>query len=186
MALQLKIRPWKKPEEMQQLKDHRFLLIKSRKNHLSSPTQQYPLSQTPKKSQLANIHLPIIPVSHPILVTISSVTKRRTFNFSIFTLILSEFLPVTTINAIADDVKEETKDELEMYVDSEEGFTLLIPSSYMKVNSSFLFMFVGICVGNMTCEEDHVSIPHFLPVGLWAQAYGCPKGVHMSGRAGIL
>ena len=73
-----------------------------------------------------------------------------------------------------------------MYVDSEEGFTLLIPSSYMKVNSSFLFMFVGICVGNMTCEEDHVSIPHFLPVGLWAQAYGCPKGVHMSGRAGIL
>ncbi|XP_057550330.1 psbP domain-containing protein 2, chloroplastic [Amaranthus tricolor] len=136
MALQLKIRPWKKPEEMQQLKDHRFLLIKSLKNHLSSSTQQYPLSQTPKKSQLANIHLPIIPVSHPILVTISSVTKRRTFNFSIFTLILSEFLPVTTINAIADDVKEETKDELEMYVDSEEGFTLLIPSSYMKVEKA--------------------------------------------------
>ncbi|KAL2941823.1 PsbP domain-containing protein 2 chloroplastic [Bienertia sinuspersici] len=108
--------------------------------HLSLPYQQLPLSNSHKSLESSKPHLPTIPISHSISITLSSqtsITKRRNLNLSIISLILSASLPFTTPNAIAVDTKEEeTEINLERYIDSKEGFTLLKPSSYIKVDKA--------------------------------------------------
>ncbi|KAJ8447176.1 hypothetical protein Cgig2_022905 [Carnegiea gigantea] len=84
-------------------------------------------------------HLALPPTSQPIIplsFQCSSI-KRRSLNLSIIALILSSLsLPFTAPTAMADEVEEERKAELERYTDSNEGFTLLRPSSYIKVDKA--------------------------------------------------
>ncbi|KMT14038.1 hypothetical protein BVRB_4g078670 [Beta vulgaris subsp. vulgaris] len=136
MALQLKIRPWKKTGERQTQKDQKKLIMELSRIRLSSLNQQFPSSKTHKTLQSSNTHLPTIPISHQILITFSSnssITKRRTLNLSILALLFSSSLPITIPNATAD---EERETELQRYTDSKEGFTLLRPSSYIQVDKA--------------------------------------------------
>lgn len=107
--------------------------------YLSLPSQLPPF-QIHKTSQFSKTHLPSTPISisQPIIITLShcSIVKRRTLNLSIIALILSISLPFTTPNAMADEEEQPRGPELERYTDSNEGFTLLKPSSYIKVDKA--------------------------------------------------
>lgn len=92
-----------------------------------------------KVLHLSKTHLALPPTSQsiiPLSFQCSSI-KRRSLNLSIIALILSSLsLPFTAPTAMADEVDEERKAELERYTDSNEGFTLLRPSSYIKVDKA--------------------------------------------------
>ncbi|KNA11205.1 hypothetical protein SOVF_137350 [Spinacia oleracea] len=97
--------------------------------------QQIPHSKTHKTLQSSKTHLPETPISITLSPN-SSITTKRTLNLSIFALIVSSSLPFTTPNAIADNTPEESEFQLERFTDSEQGFTLLKPSSYIKVDKA--------------------------------------------------
>jgi len=158
---ELKIRPngpnpsspvWKK-----QGRGKRFtwavLLMALCMTYLSLPSH-FPPSQIHKIFHFSKTHLVLPPASQPIIPSSfqCSSIKRRSLNLSIIAHILSSLsLPCTPPTAMADEAEEERKAELERYTDSDEGFTLLRPSSYIKVcfNSIVIvclatfFLFVG-------------------------------------------
>ncbi|XP_021734615.1 psbP domain-containing protein 2, chloroplastic-like [Chenopodium quinoa] len=133
MALQLKISPWKKTVGKHK---QRFPAMELFTIHLPIPNQQFPRSKTLKTLQPLKTHLPKTSNSIILSPHSSIITKRRTLNLSIFALILSSSLPFTIPNAIAEDIQEKSELELERYTDSKEGFTLLKPSSYIKVDKA--------------------------------------------------
>ncbi|GAB2287223.1 PsbP domain-containing protein 2, chloroplastic [Dionaea muscipula] len=62
----------------------------------------------------------------------SSISKRS-LNLSIVALILSSSLPVPAADAVA---RAKAEDELQRYIDAKQGFTLLLPSTYVKVDKA--------------------------------------------------
>ncbi|KAK9691967.1 hypothetical protein RND81_09G232300 [Saponaria officinalis] len=65
----------------------------------------------------------------------SSITKR-TLNLSLITLFLSASLPINASFPIANAEEQLFSNELENYTDFDQGFTLLRPISYIKVDKA--------------------------------------------------
>lgn len=65
-----------------------------------------------------------------------SCSERRIFNLSILAVIASFHIPSKIKANAAEEVEEEDDLELERYTDSKQGFTLLIPHSWIQVDKA--------------------------------------------------
>lgn len=115
---------------------------------IPSPNQHYslsPLLQTLSSISSSRKPAPSLPPStaaaSPLTVHWSGATTgRRTISISFVGFMLSRFL--FTSKAFA----EPTLELLDRYSDPKEGFTLLVPSSWVKVKSTLFFSHFQQCI----------------------------------------
>ena len=80
-----------------------------------------------------------IPKSQPKWKPLMCCLSRRELNLSIVSLLLAAALPNTVFKVIAQE-----QEQLQRYTDSVEGFTLLRPSSWIKVSLSNSLSFYSL------------------------------------------